>query len=268
MKIKINNILKPNIENKTKKNDNLDNSENNIKTNRRRKVQKNEFKLLRKYSILFSCMTLLAILSIFSSLKNKKEEYQVFESSNNDQTIEVGNFQDNVVNNIDTRTEKDTKKTEEPKKTNVVVSSKPVVKTESKVQELKFVKPINGSILKIYSIDKLIYSNTLETWKTHDGIDIKANINDNVYATEKGIIEKVYSDSYYGSTVIIDHGQGYKSIYSNVSSTLKAKNTVKKSQVIGKVVNDAISEIKDDVHIHYMLMLNNEIIDPNTKIKF
>jgi murein DD-endopeptidase MepM/ murein hydrolase activator NlpD len=268
MKIKINKIFKFDKKSKIKANDILNNKEDNIKINRRRNVQKNDFKLIKKYSILFSCMTLLAIISLFSGIKSKKEDYQVYESLDNNQTLEVGNFQDNKVNNIDTRNEETVKKIEEPKKTNVVVNTKPVVKTENKVNELKFIKPINGSILKIYSIDKLIYSNTLETWKIHDGIDIKANLNDNVYATEKGIIEKIYNDSYYGSTVIIDHGQGYKSIYSNVLSTLKTKDIVKKSQVIGKVVNDAISEIKDDVHIHYMLMFNNETIDPNSKIKF
>lgn len=50
---------------------------------------------------------------------------------------------------------------------------------------MTFSKPLNGQIQKPYSIDKVIYSKTLELWKTHDGIDISSQIGENVKSIEK-----------------------------------------------------------------------------------
>jgi len=50
-------------------------------------------------------------------------------------------------------------------KDEVVLASKAV---EKKVEKLIFTVPIEGTIQKMYSIDKVIYSKTLGQWKTHD----------------------------------------------------------------------------------------------------
>ena len=78
-------------------------------------------------------------------------------------------------------------------------------------------------------------------------------------------MEKVYEDSFYGVTVVIDHGQGYKSSYSNLDSdvNVKVKETVTKGKVIGKISNTAIGEIKDDPHLHFTLIKDNQIVDPS-----
>ena len=129
---------------------------------------------------------------------------------------------------------------------------------------MTFSKPLNGQIQKPYSIDKVIYSKTLELWKTHDGIDISSQIGENVKSIEKGTVEKVYDDSFYGTTVVIDHGQGYKSSYSNLNSkvSVKEKQKVTKGQVIGKVSNTSIGEIKDEAHLHFTLFKDNNNVDP------
>ena len=45
---------------------------------------------------------------------------------------------------------------------------------EDKVQEIKFIYPVEGEVIKEFAKDSLIYSETLEEWVTHTGIDIKA----------------------------------------------------------------------------------------------
>ncbi|MEG2310495.1 MAG: M23 family metallopeptidase [Clostridia bacterium] len=145
------------------------------------------------------------------------------------------------------------------------VKTKPVVK----VVPLSFSAPISGEISKIYSIDKVIYSKTLELWKTHEALDILADIGQSVKSIEKGIVDKIYDDAFYGITVVIDHGQGYKSSYSNLDkfSQVKEKQTVKKGQIVGKISNTAIGEIKDEPHLHFMLYKDNQVIDPTYIIK-
>lgn len=44
-------------------------------------------------------------------------------------------------------------------------------------KEIKFTAPVNGEILREFAKDSLVYSNTLEEWITHTGVDIKADKN-------------------------------------------------------------------------------------------
>lgn len=239
------------------------------------KTFKNKFAVKRSYYILFTLMTILAAVSVYTNFLTYRgtnnESYEVFNSNDetdeNVQSSTAKDSQDLTSNNIDTRKDLD----------NQNVSSSTVVNTSIKtttspketIIPLSFVKPINGEIIKTYSEDKLLFSKTLESWKTHDGVDIKADLGESVKSVEKGIVEKVYEDSFLGMTIIIDHGQGYKSIYSNLDSdvNVKEKQIIKKSTVIGKVGQTSIGEIKDEPHIHFMLMLNNKVIDPTSKIK-
>ena len=105
---------------------------------------------------------------------------------------------------------------------------------------------------------------TLELWKTHDGIDISAQVGTSVKSIEKGTVEKIYEDSFYGFTVVIDHGQGYKSSYSNLdkSINIKEKQTISKGQIIGKIAKTSIGEIKDEPHLHFTLFKDNNNVDP------
>ena len=74
--------------------------------------------------------------------------------------------------------------------------------------------PISGEIGLSYATEKLIYSNTLEEWITHNGIDILGEEAEPVKAIEAGTIESVKMDPRYGNTIIIKHNDEYKSIYS------------------------------------------------------
>jgi murein DD-endopeptidase MepM/ murein hydrolase activator NlpD len=234
---------------------------------------RNKNKLSKGYYFLFIAMLCLSCGSIYIAKKTynlfQKEDYVEYSSINDAKTVSNENVvldsQDIKSNNVDT------KKIEEQKNktsntSSTITNTKTTLKaTKTEVQKLVFSKPVNGEILKIYSIDKVIYSKTLELWKTHDGIDIKVSIGSNVKSIEKGNVEKVYDDSFYGTTVIIDHGQGYKSIYSNLSENVFVKNgqSVIKGKTIGTVGNTSIGEIKDDPHLHFELMKDNNIVDPS-----
>lgn len=244
---------------------------------------KNKKNLTAGYYMLLVGMVILGTASVGITIKASgifsKEKYEVYGNADNNKTDESSittngsetpntSDQDNssvsVISNVDnTKIDKPVVNNSTTTKTNTTTQtpSKPVI------QPLVFAKPLNGQIIKPYSIDKVIYSKTLELWKTHDGLDIAGNIGDSVKSIERGTVEKVYDDSFYGTTIIIDHGQGYKSMYANLdaSVSVKAKQTVKKGQVIGKVGNTAIGEIKDEPHVHIQLFKDGNVIDPTTK---
>ena len=62
-------------------------------------------------------------------------------------------------------------------------------------------------------MDSLIYSETLQEWVTHRGIDIKAEKGAEVKAIADGTIKSIKTDPRYGISIIIKHSKGFESVY-------------------------------------------------------
>lgn len=232
---------------------------------------RNKGNLSKGYYVLLFGMLVLGTASVAITFKAynlfAKEDYELYaQNSDNEENNVVSTISSIDENANEGRNLVNSNAAEAKKSETKSSSNTNITKTQNKVtvKPLTFSKPLNGQIQKPYSIDKVIYSKTLELWKTHDGIDISSQIGENVKSIEKGTVEKVYDDSFYGTTVVIDHGQGYKSSYSNLNSkvSVKEKQTVTKGQVIGKVSNTSIGEIKDEVHLHFTLFKDNNNVDP------
>ena len=80
-----------------------------------------------------------------------------------------------------------------------------------------FVWPVAGEVETPHSVETLVYSRTLADWRTHRGLDIAATLGDRVMATAGGTVERVYADDMLGTTVVIHHGGGLRSVYSNLA---------------------------------------------------
>lgn len=144
-----------------------------------------------------------------------------------------------------------------------------VAKKETKKLDPVFSMPVEGDVIKEYAKDKLVYSDTLKEWVTHAGIDIKADKTTIVKASEEGKIKSIKNDPRYGLTVVIEHNNGYSTVYSNLLTAefVTAGENVKKGQTIGTVGNTATFEISDESHVHFEILKDNVQIDPNMYIK-
>ncbi len=149
-----------------------------------------------------------------------------------------------------------------------VENTEPVVEPEP-VKELEFAYPVEGEILKEFAIENLVFSETLQEWVVHKGIDIKAPRTTVVKAAEEGTVKSVKNDPRYGLTVIIEHRDGYKTIYSNLLTTefVTEGETVSKGQSIGTVGNSAAFEIADEPHLHFEMLKDEENVDPILYLK-
>jgi murein DD-endopeptidase MepM/ murein hydrolase activator NlpD len=129
-----------------------------------------------------------------------------------------------------------------------------------------FVMPVKGKIQMDYAMDRLLYSKTLDEWRTHSGIDISAPRGDVVKAAADGYIKEIKNDPCYGITITIDHENGYKTIYSNLasSSMVSTNQKVKAGDAISSVGNTAIFECMDPPHLHFEVYRNDKLIDPKT----
>ena len=149
-------------------------------------------------------------------------------------------------------------------------TNKPVeTKTKEGQKELNFEKPVDGEIVKEYAKDNLVYSNTLQEWTTHLGIDIKADKTTVVKAAETGTVKTIKNDPRYGLTIVIEHENGYQTIYSNLLSSefVVEGEKVEKGQSIGTVGNTAAFDIADEAHLHFEVLKDSIQVDPNIYLK-
>ena len=125
--------------------------------------------------------------------------------------------------------------------------------------------PIAGAeVINPYSGGELVKSKTLNCWKTHDGVDIKAELGDPVSAMTSGKVTKVYEDALWGVCVIIDHENGIEGHYYGLAKNVNVKpdQKVASGEVIGAVGNTAECELAEDCHLHFGVKQNGEWISP------
>ena len=141
--------------------------------------------------------------------------------------------------------------------------------TKETKKELSFQKPVEGDVVREYAKDNLIYSNTLEEWTTHLGIDIKADKTTVVKSAEAGTVKSIKNDPRYGLTVVVEHADNFQTVYSNLltSEFVVEGETIEKGQAIGTVGNTAVFEIADEPHLHFEILKDNVQVDPSIYIK-
>lgn len=134
----------------------------------------------------------------------------------------------------------------------------------------EFIRPIEGETAKIFSMDSLIYSETLQEWVTHRGIDIKAEKGAEVKAIADGTVKSIKTDPRYGISIIIKHSKGFESVYAcllNEVQGLKEGDTIKQGQGIGNVGNSGIFESAEGMHLHFEMTKDGDYVNPDIYVK-
>ena len=177
------------------------------------------------------------------------------------------NATNNVNNNTTNSVKQNTTKTNTANKT-TATNAKTSEKTEQN-KELSFAKPVEGEIVREYAKENLIYSETLQEWTTHMGIDIKADKTTIVKSAEEGTVKSIKNDPRYGLTIVIEHSNGFQTLYANLltSEFVVEGEKVEKGQTIGTVGNTAIFETADEPHLHFEILKDSIQVDPSIYIK-
>ena len=124
--------------------------------------------------------------------------------------------------------------------------------------------PLAGETVAVFSVDRLSYDETLGDWRTHDGIDIKADAGTSVTAACAGTVLQVEEDGRMGTAVTIDHGDGYVTTYASLQGEplVLAGEEVAAGTPIGAVGNTSLTEAGLGAHLHFSVTRNGEAIDP------
>lgn len=128
----------------------------------------------------------------------------------------------------------------------------------------EFLPPCDGELLQEFSTEVPLYNATLDDWRVHMGIDISAPIGTMVKAIADGIVSNKYEDLRYGYTVILDHEDGFRSVYSNLSEldTAVVGSRVAAGTVISTVGDTTLYETIADTHLHMELMKDGVHVNP------
>ena len=131
------------------------------------------------------------------------------------------------------------------------------IKTDIKKYKGKLIWPVDGKIVKGFGPQ---WNPKLNTTLDNPGIDIAANSTAPVKSVFDGLVTTITFISGYGTTVIIDHDDGYFTVFTHLENLLINENMiVKEGQEIGFVSNNNI--------IHFEIWGNNQKLNPTQWIK-
>lgn len=131
----------------------------------------------------------------------------------------------------------------------------------------QFTLPVSGKIFNAFSGDELVYNRTLDDWRTHNGIDISAVVDEAVKAGANGTVTKVYTDGLLGTVVEINHGD-FTARYCGLARQphVKEGDSVSQGQTIGTVAQVDM-EVMEESHIHLEIVMDGAAVNPDTVLK-
>lgn len=154
-----------------------------------------------------------------------------------------------------------------------VIDSKGKVDSSSAKKTRKFINPVKSDaafVTNEFSIDKLIYSVTLDQYMTHCGLDIEAPEDTQVVAAASGTVTAVYEDDRYGLSVEITHENGLVTVYSNLSTNemVETGDSVEQGKIIGGVGSSALFESLEPAHLHFEIRKDGAYVNPSKYLGF
>lgn len=159
-------------------------------------------------------------------------------------------------------------KKEEPKQEEIKNESTVSVSGKQEVEEFVLTMPVDGNVILEFSNGELLFNEKLSDWRAHNGIDISCEENSAIFASGDGVIKKIYENE-MGKSVVIDHKNGYETVYSSLSDDIAVREgqEIKTGELIAKAGKSAYGDFSDSVHLHFELLSDGKHINPVDFIK-
>ena len=120
----------------------------------------------------------------------------------------------------------------------------------------EYVSPVSGIKSSGFGYRMHPIENTV---KYHYGTDFAANTGTAVTAFADGVIVAAGDSDSYGKYMIIDHGDGYSTLYAHCSELCMGCGEVNKGDVIARVGSTGAAT---GPHLHFELMCNDTYLNP------
>ncbi len=134
--------------------------------------------------------------------------------------------------------------------------------------EISYRLPLAGELQRKFSTEELVWDETMKDWRTHNGIDIAADVGTEVDTAAPGTVTEVYEDEMYGFVVKVRHNDNVVTVYKNLQrAVVKKDDAVDEGQMIGTVGDAGAFEISQKPHLHFEVISDDKNINPLDFIK-
>lgn len=117
-----------------------------------------------------------------------------------------------------------------------------------------------AAVLTGFSGGALTYSETFSDWRTHNGVDIAADVGCSVSAAADGTVTDTGKGA-FGGYVTVDHGGGITAVYAQLGDiSVMPGDAVKAGSVIGTIAEPHGES--GTPHLHYEIIKNGSYVDP------
>lgn len=128
--------------------------------------------------------------------------------------------------------------------------------------------PVTGNVIKNYSMDRVIYFETLEQFRTNPAIIIDAKVGTEVLSAAKGKITSITDEDETGLTVTASIGNGYSLVYGQLENvTVKVGDTIKEGAVLGKVAAPTKYYSVEGSNLYFQVLKDEETMNPMTLLR-
>jgi len=124
--------------------------------------------------------------------------------------------------------------------------------------------PLIGEIVMDYSNDHVIYDKTLDQYRTNETMCLSAELGAPVNSAAAGIVVEIYSTKENGKTVVIDHGNGWRTTYSQLSDELSVRvgDVVEAGEQVAMVGEPSIYSSLLGSHLGFTVTKDDVAVDP------
>ncbi len=130
--------------------------------------------------------------------------------------------------------------------------------------DMKMIWPTQGEVVAKYSPDTLVYDQTLDQYKTNDSIDIATEKGQDVFVAYDGVVKEVSNSIDQGNYVVVDHGNGWVTTYSQLDDSMKVTvgDQLKKGQQIGVIAAPSNQSVALGTHLDFKVTKDEKSVDP------
>jgi len=208
------------------------------------------------YISLVLVLVAVAVVVGITAAANRKEKQPVNDGTNVPSTNPPTTNQPPVTN--------EPENTDKPDENAGVNTETPVTPVVGQLPD--FSLPVSGKVTEYHDPKLQVYSDTMNDYRVHLGVDIATAAGSPVYAAADGVVSKIWKDPMMGYSVAISHSGDSVTVYKNLANTLpegiEEGAKIKAGQQIASVGESAMTEVAEEPHLHFEMTVGGLLVDP------